>query len=111
MTLTTGQAVASILVMAAVTFLTRAIPFIFFGGKNKPPAVVIYLGQVLPPAIIAMLIIYCLRSIQFSELSGWLPMVISSVVVVALHRWKHNDLLSIFSGTALYMILVQVVFA
>ena len=126
--LTPLQAILSILVMALVTFLTRALPFLLFDRGESPPKLVLYLGRVLPPAVIAMLIIYCLRTPALTvapELTanmsniwaavvsffvGWAPQLISGVVVVLLHLWKKNDLLSIFGGTILYMILVQVVF-
>lgn len=126
--LTTTQAIASIAVMAVVTFLTRVLPFLLFDRGESPPKLVLYLGRVLPPAVIAMLIIYCLRSPSVAvpaeltaSLSGWLaavvsffvgwaPQLIAGAVVVVLHAWKHNNLLSIFGGTILYMILVQVVF-
>ena len=111
--MTTAQAVASILVMAGVTFLTRVIPFVLFGRGWQPPRVVAYLGQVLPPAVIAMLIVYCLRALRSASLfvpAGWLPQMIAVAAVVALHLWKHNNLLSIFGGTILYMVLVQAVF-
>lgn len=127
--LTTGQAIASIAVMAIVTFLTRFLPFLLFDRGESPPKLVLYLGRVLPPAVIAMLIIYCLRtpavsvspelienmsSLWASVVSffvGWAPQLISGIVVVVLHVWKRNNLLSIFSGTILYMVLVQTVFA
>ena len=126
--LTTGQAIASIAVMAIVTFLTRALPFLLFDRGESPPKIVLYLGRVLPPAVIAMLIIYCLRSPSLAvpaeltaTMSGWLaslvsffvgwaPQLIAGAVVVVLHVWKRNNLLSIFGGTILYMILVQFVF-
>ncbi len=126
--LTTGQAIASIAVMALVTFLTRVLPFLLFDRGESPPKIVLYLGRVLPPAVIAMLIIYCLRSPSVTVpaeltagLSGWLagivsffvgwaPQLIAGAAVVALHVWKRNNLLSIFGGTILYMILVQTVF-
>lgn len=126
--LTTTQAVASIAVMAVVTFLTRVLPFLLFDRGESPPKLVLYLGRVLPPAVIAMLIVYCLRSPSVAvpaeltaSLSGWLgavvsffvgwaPQLIAGAVVVVLHVWKRNNLLSIFGGTILYMILVQVVF-
>ena len=128
MILTTTQAIASIAVMAVVTFLVRALPFLLFDRKGSPPKLVLYLGRVLPPAVIAMLIIYCLRSPSVTvspELTaglpgfpaavasffvGWAPQLIAGAVVVALHVWKRNNLLSIFGGTILYMILIQVVF-
>ena len=128
MILTTTQAIASIAVMAVVTFLVRALPFLLFDRKGSPPKLVLYLGRVLPPAVIAMLIIYCLRSPTVAvspELTaglpgilapiasffvGWAPQLIAGAVVVLLHAWKKNNLLSIFGGTILYMVLVQVVF-
>lgn len=111
MALTSGQAIASILVMAVVTFLTRVLPFLLFDRGSAPPKVVLYLGRVLPPAVIAMLIIYCLRYVSFAALGGWAPQLLSAAVVVVLHVWKGNNLLSIFGGTMLYMALVQTVFA
>ena len=59
--LSTGHAVAAIAVMAAVTFLTRFLPFLLFDRGEAPPKIVLYLGRVLPPAIIAMLVVYCLK--------------------------------------------------
>lgn len=123
--LTPLQAVASIAVMAAVTFLTRAMPFLFFDRGEHPPKLVLYLGRVLPPSIIAMLIVYCLKDniiafatglvsgglLEAAALGQWLPGFIAAAVVVVLHLWKHNNLLSIFGGTILYMVLVQTVFA
>ena len=110
MVLSTGQAVASIAVMAAVTFLTRALPFLLFDRGRHPPKLVLYLGRVLPPAVIAMLIVYCLRTVRFAAVPQWAPQLIAAAAVVALHVWKHNNLLSIFGGTVLYMVLVQAVF-
>ena len=107
--LTTGQAIAAIAVMAAV-FLTRALPFLLFDRGESPPKIVLYLGRVLPPAVIAMHIIYCLKGISFASPAGWAPQFIAVGAVVALHLWKHNNLLSIFGGTILYMVLVQAVF-
>ena len=107
--LTPLEAVASIAVMAAVTFLTRALPFLLFDRGGHPPKLVLYLGRVLPPAIIAMLIVYCLRGVSFAGLESWLPPLVSVSLVVVLHLWKHNNLLSIFGGTIFYMALVQAV--
>ncbi|MBE6972295.1 MAG: branched-chain amino acid transporter AzlD [Ruminococcaceae bacterium] len=108
--LSAPQALASIAVMAAVTFLTRALPFLLFDRGDHPPRIVLYLGQVLPPAIITMLIIYCLKGISFAAPAGWLPSLIAGLTAVILHLWKGNDLISIFGATALYMLLVQAVF-
>lgn len=108
--MTIGGAIAAIAVMAVVTFLTRALPFLLFGRGNRVPRVVLYLGKYLPPAVIAMLIVYCLRGVSFSAPSGWAPSLIAAVAVVVLHLWKKNNLLSILGGTVIYMVLVQVVF-
>lgn len=110
MTLTMGQAIASIAVMAVVTFLTRYIPFLLFDRKGNPPKIVLYLGRVLPPAIIMMLIIYCLRNVSFTSGSHGIPELLCVAVAAVLHWWKGNNLLSIFTATVLYMFLVQVVF-
>ena len=71
----------------------------------------LYLGRVLPPAIIAMLIVYCLKGVTFPALGGWAPPLIAGLAAVLLHLWKGNDLISIFGATVLYMVLVQGVFA
>ena len=108
--LTPIQAVAAIAVMAVVTFLTRALPFLLFDRGEHPPKIVLYLGKVLPPAIIAMLIVYCMKGVTFSTPAGWVPTLLAGAAAVLLHLWKGNDLISIFGATGLYMILVQGVF-
>ena len=108
--LTPMQAVASIAVMAVVTFLTRALPFLLFDRGSHPPKLVLYLGRVLPPAIIAMLIVYCVRGVTFAAPAGWAPTLLAGLAAVLLHLWKGNDLISIFGATGLYMVLVQGVF-
>ena len=104
------HAVAAIAIMAGITFLTRALPFLLCDRGEAPPKIVLYLGRVLPPAVIAMLIVYCLRGVSFAAPAGWAPQLIAVLAVVVLHVWKKNNLLSIFGGTILYMILVQAVF-
>lgn len=108
--MTTAQTLAAIAVMAAATFFTRALPFLLFGRGGTPPKVVLYLGKYLPPAVIAMLIVYCFRTVNFQAAGNWLPGLIAALAVVALHLWKKNDMLSIVGGTVLYMVLVQAVF-
>ena len=104
------QAAAAIAVMAAVTFLTRVLPFLLFGRGGNPPRVVLYLGRYLPPAVIAMLIVYCFRSVNFQAAGNWAPAFLAGAAVAVLHIWKRNNLLSIVGGTILYMVLVQAVF-
>lgn len=100
-----------IAVVAVATFSTRAAAFLVFPkGKEIPPTVE-YIGKVLPPAIIGMLIVYCLKSTSVLAYPYGLPELIACVTVIALHLWKRNIFLSIGVGTVLYMVLVQVVFA
>ena len=108
--MTTAQAVASILVMAGVTFLTRVLPFLLFGGKKQPPKAVLYLGRVLPCAIMGMLVVYCLRNVTPLAAPYGIPELIGVVLAVVLHVWKRNTLLSIGVSTVAYMVLVQAVF-
>ena len=106
-----GYAAAAIAVMAAVTFLTRALPFLLFDRGERPPQLVLYLGRVLPPAIMGMLIIYCLKAITPTAYPFGLPELIAVAITAGLHLFKRNTMLSIFGGTAAYMVLVQLVFA
>ena len=94
-----------VLIMAVVTTLLRFLPFLLFTENTPKP--VSYLGEVLPYAIIAMLVVYCLRGTQFLRGNHGIPEIISVILVVVLHKWKHNVLLSILCGTICYMLLVQ----
>lgn len=100
-----------IVVMAVITFLLRSLPFLIFPQDKKVPAYVTYLGNILPEAIIAMLVIYCLRDISFLSGSHGIPELIAVGVVVFLQSWKHKSLVSILGGTVVYMVLVQTVFS
>jgi len=99
-----------ILTAAAVTFLTRLAPFALFGRAQRLPGPAAYLGGVLPASIIAVLIVYCLKTISFAACASFAPQLIAAAAVAGLHLWKRNNLLSIGAGTVLYMLLVQRVF-
>lgn len=99
-----------ILVVAITTFTTRAIPFLLFPKGRELPETVQYLGKVLTPAIIGMLVIYCLKDTSVLESPYGIPELISVLAVAILHVWKRNNLLSIGAGTVLYMFLIQSVF-
>ena len=102
------HAAVLVLVMAAVTWLLRFLPFLVF--RRRIPAYVAYLGRVLPAAIIGMLVVYCLKDVDPAVAPHGLPELIAAAAVVALHCWKRNSLISILCGTAVYMLLVQAVF-
>ena len=102
----------TIAVCTAATMLTRFLPFLIFSSKDQqPPEVVQYLGRVLPAAIFGMLILYCLKSVTPFAGSHGIPEAIAIAVTIALHRWKHQTLVSITGGTVCYVLLVQLVFA
>ena len=98
-------------VIAIVTLLLRALPFLFFGGKKKTPAFVQYLSKMLPYAIIGMSVVYCLRGVKVWSAPYGLPELLGTGTVVFLHLWKRNTLLSIALGTVVYMVSVQFVFS
>lgn len=110
MTLSSMQAAAIVIIVALCTFATRLFPFLLFGRKGITPPMIQFLGKALPPAVIAILIVYCLKNVNFMLSSEVLPQAISIALVVPLHIWKRNNLLSIGLGTICYMILVQFVF-
>lgn len=92
------------------TMLTRFLPFILFPADKPTPKYIKYLGDVLPSAIFALLVIYCLKNVSIFDGSHGIPELISIAVVIALHLWKKQMLLSIAGGTICYMLLVQFVF-
>ena len=101
---------ALVAMVAAVTMLIRFLPFLVFGCGRPTPRFITYLAGVLPCAIMAMLVVYCLRGVDLLGPTHGLPELIAAAAGVGLHCWKKNTLLSIATGTALYMVLVQVVF-
>ena len=104
----TAQAIAIVAVTALMTQFTRWLPFLVFGTKRETPKVVLYLGRGLPAAIIATLVIYCLKSVSPSDWLGSLCQLLAVAAVALLHIWKRQTLLSIAGGTILYMVLIRV---
>ena len=108
--MTNVQYALMVLVMAAVTAAIRFLPFLIFSGKRETPAFITYLGRVLPYAVMGMLVVFCFKSVSFLKAPFGVPELIAGAVVVGLHAWRRNTLLSILSGTAVYMLLIQLVF-
>ena len=96
--------------VALVTIALRFLPFWIFGENRATPPLIAHLGQVLPFAIMGMLVVYCLKDISFTASPFGIPELIGCAVVGGLHVWKRNTLLSIGAGTLCYMLLVQFVF-
>ena len=111
MQLTVLQTIGIIAAMAIGTQLTRWLPFWMFPESREPPTIVEYLGKVLPSATMGLLVVYCLKDVTWLSGDHGLPQILAILTVVLLHRWKGNTLRSIAGGTAVYMFLLQVVFA
>ena len=108
--MTTVQSVVTIAAVVLGTMLTRFLPFLLFPEWKRPPRFISYLGTVLPYAVIGLLVVYCLKNVSLTAGSHGIPEAIAIAVVVALHLWKRQTLLSIAGGTVVYMLLVQTVF-
>ena len=111
MHLTPVQTMVIILAVTLGTQITRWLPFLMFPENKQPPKVVLYLGRVLPPAMMGLLVVYCFKNVSWLSGSHGAPELLAVAAVMILHLRKKNVLLSIAGGTALYMILVQAVFA
>jgi branched-subunit amino acid transport protein AzlD len=110
MTIDIGASAATLVVVALVTWLTRALPHLLFGGQRELPATVSYLGAVLPAAIMIILVVYCLRGITLSAFPYGLAELISVGIVIIAQVLRQNIFLSIFLGTLCYMILIRTIF-
>ena len=100
----------TVAVIALVTAALRFLPFLVFRGDRETPRFIQKLGNLLPYAIVGMLVVYCLKDVRFTDLSGFLPQLIAVLIVTGTYLWRRNTLVSILSGTISYMILVQFVF-
>ncbi|MCQ5130061.1 branched-chain amino acid transporter permease [Butyricicoccus faecihominis] len=92
------------------TMATRFLPFLVFSPQKPTPRYIQYLGRALPAAVFGMLVVYCLKNISLFTGSHGLPELLAIALVVALHLWKRQMLISIAGGTIFYMLLVQYVF-
>ncbi len=102
-----GHSVALVVTFALTMAALRFMPFLIFNDKRPIPKPIAYLGRVLPFAVMGMLIVYCFKNVKVTAMPFGLPEVIASAVVVALHIWKRNTLLSILVGTVSYMLLIR----
>lgn len=108
MTLT--QQIITIIMVILGTLTTRFLPFIIFPAGKPTPKYIQYLGKVLPAAALGLLVIYCFKDISILTGNHGIPELIATVIVIFLHIWRRNMLLSIASGTISYMLLVQFIF-
>ena len=108
--MTVTQRIVTVALCSLATLITRFLPFLVFGSDRPTPKYVQYLGKALPAAIFGMLVVYCLKDVSFLTGDHGLPELIAIAATVGLHLWKKQMLLSVAGGTAVYMLLVQLVF-
>jgi branched-subunit amino acid transport protein AzlD len=108
--MTTMQLLITIALLALGIMITRFAPFLLFPAGKPTPKYIRYLGNVLPSAMFGLLVVYCLKNVSLLVPSYGIPELIALAVVVALHLWRRQMLLSIAGGTVCYMLLVQLVF-
>ncbi len=96
-----------VVLISLMTFVLRAFPFVLFTGKKELPGFMICLEKQLPQAVMILLVLYCVRSVSFEQTSSWFPSFAGIVMTVLVHLKQKNILLSIFSGTLCYMILIR----
>ena len=110
--ISTSHAIGIVLVCAVVTALLRGAPFIIWGGKRKVPEVILWLGNVLPYAVMMMLIVFVLKGTSLTEMggaTGWLPAAGGVAITSLSYVWKKNTLFSIFIGTVAFMVLIRII--
>ena len=108
MILPVSKVLVAVLGSALIIFFERAFPFILF-SKREPPRILTFIEKYIPPMVMASLVIYCLKDVKFcGGAVGFIPYFAGVIITIILHLWKRNTLLSIFGGTAVYMILIRI---
>lgn len=105
--LTLTQALIAVAASAVVILATRMISFIVFSGR-KPPAIIRFIERYIPAVIMAILLVYCFKDVQFQEWPFGAPYIICTVLCAVFHIAFHNSMLSIVGSTVLFMILSRV---
>lgn len=105
----TGYILSAIAVSAVITYMLRGAVFVFFHGDRKLPGWLEQLGDVLPSAVMAVLVVYCLRGVRDDLTGAGIPGIIAAVITGLSYKWKHNTFFSIILGTVVYMALIRVI--
>lgn len=106
--MTSQQQIITIAILALMTVLTRALPFLIFPAGKPTPKYIQYLGKALPLAVFGMLVVYCLKDVQWLEGMHGIPEIAGILATALVHIWRRQLFLSMAVGTALYMILIRV---
>jgi len=105
-----GNSLLIIFVIAALTFGARVFPYAVFSRGGKTPEIIAYIGNILPPAVMIMLVVYCLKNVSPLEWPHGIPEFASAAAVALLYKFTKNILIAMVGGTVLYMVLIQLVF-
>lgn len=108
MTLT--QEIITIAAAVLGTMATRFLPFLLFPANKKTPPLVLFLGRLLPPAVMGMLVVYSLKDVQLTGGTHGVPEALAIALLVALQLTLRNALVTIGISTVFYMLLVQKIF-
>ena len=108
--MTTSYFLTAVAISAVITFGLRALPFLAFSGSRKMPASLERLGQALPSAIMAVLIVYCMKDIPSGGISAAVPKLLAAAVVFITYKWKHQTLISILLGTISLRVLSRMIY-
>jgi len=108
--MTQTQQLLTIAMVALGTMLTRFLPFLIFPAGRETPKLIQKLGELLPGAVFSLLVVYCLKNVNLFSSSHGIPEAIAIAAIAAVHLWKRNTLISIATGTLVYMALVQTIF-
>lgn len=108
MALTLNQILIATIISAAVIFATRAFPFVLF-SKKDPPQIIRFIEKYIPPMVMAVLLVYCFKDVNFTANPFGLSEILALYVTVMLHLWKSNSMISIFGGTIIYMVLIRLI--
>lgn len=107
--MTSQQQIITIVILAVITFMTRALPFLIFPAGRPTPKYIQYLGKALPLAVFGMLVVYCLKDVRWLDGSHGIPEILGIAAVVLMHLWRRQLFLSMAVGTAVYMILIRAI--
>lgn len=101
-------AAISVILSGLIIFLERAFPFLLF-SKKEPPTLIKFIERFIPPMVITALLVYCLKDLSLTQRQNFVPAISALALTILLHIWKRNSLISIFSGTILYMVLIKII--
>ena len=99
------EAFILIVICACIVFFERSLPWIVF-GKKEMPKIVKRLSDLLPASLMVILVVYSLRSLTTSDFHDSFALISASIFTAVFHYYQKNQILSVISGTAVYISLL-----